>query len=75
MALTTATVYMEKADEEIIDEEDATLLKLEQVILDKITLGGIQGIQRVFMNQGKRTVINSLSMFARHLHHLRLEPL
>lgn len=58
LVIRVRTVYLEKTDEDVADEEDATLLKLEQVILDKITLGGIQGIQRVFMNQGKRTVIN-----------------
>ncbi|KAJ9111879.1 hypothetical protein QFC20_002467 [Naganishia adeliensis] len=58
LVIRVRTVYQEKAEVENADEEDATLLRLEQVILDKITLGGIQGIQRVFMNQGKRTVIN-----------------
>ncbi len=52
-----------KEDDGLAEDEDTTLVKLESVVLDDITLGGIKGISRVFMQEKGRTVISSKGDF------------
>ncbi|RXK41196.1 DNA-directed RNA polymerase II subunit RPB1 [Tremella mesenterica] len=48
----------EKEDDQLIGEEDIFLKKIEGTLLDHVELGGITGIQRVFISEGKQTVLS-----------------
>jgi DNA-directed RNA polymerase II subunit RPB1 len=48
----------DKGEEEILGDEDMFLKRLEGLMLDTIELGGVKGIQRVFISAGKRTVLS-----------------
>ncbi len=52
-----------KEDDGLAEDEDTTLVKLESVVLDDITLGGIKGISRVFMQEKSRTAISAKGDF------------
>ena len=49
-------VVAEKEDEELLGDEDMFLKRIEGTLLDQVELGGITGIQRVFISEGKRVV-------------------
>jgi len=52
-------VISEKEDEELAGDEDMFLKRIEGTILDQVVLGGIPGIQRVFISEGKQVVLSS----------------
>ncbi len=62
LAIQIRTVHASK-DEEEMEDEEITLQKLEQFVLDKIQLGGLPGIQKVFMNSVNKTVISKAGDF------------
>jgi len=51
-------VVAEKEDEELLGDEDMFLKRIEGTLLDQVELGGITGIQRVFISEGKRVVLS-----------------
>jgi DNA-directed RNA polymerase II subunit RPB1 len=51
-------VVAEKEDEEILGDEDMFLKRIEGTLLDQVELGGIKGIQRVFITEGKTVLIS-----------------
>ncbi len=51
-------VVAEKEDEELLGDEDMFLKRIEGTLLDQVELGGITGIQRVFISEGKRIVLS-----------------
>jgi len=51
-------VISEKEDEELAGDEDMFLKRIEGTILDQVVLGGIPGIQRVFISEGKQVVLS-----------------
>ena len=48
----------EKEEEEGNNEENDFLRRIEGIMLDKVELGGITGIQRVFISEGKTVVLS-----------------
>jgi DNA-directed RNA polymerase II subunit RPB1 len=51
-------VVAEKEDEELLGDEDMFLKRIEGTLLDQVELGGITGIQRVFISEGKKVVLS-----------------
>ncbi|KIR29043.1 DNA-directed RNA polymerase II subunit RPB1 [Cryptococcus deuterogattii LA55] len=51
-------VVAEKEDEELLGDEDMFLKRIEGTLLDQVELGGITGITRVFISEGKQVVIS-----------------
>ncbi|OCF37907.1 DNA-directed RNA polymerase II subunit RPB1 [Kwoniella heveanensis BCC8398] len=51
-------VVAEKEDEELLGDEDMFLKRIEGTLLDQVELGGIKGIQRVFISEGKQVVLS-----------------
>lgn len=51
-------VVAEKEDEEILGDEDMFLKRIEGTLLDQVELGGIKGIQRVFITEGKTVLLS-----------------
>lgn len=51
-------VVAEKEDEELLGDEDMFLKRIEGTLLDQVELGGITGIQRVFISEGKQVVLS-----------------
>ncbi|WVO13428.1 hypothetical protein L204_101043 [Cryptococcus depauperatus] len=51
-------VVAEKEDEELLGDEDMFLKRIEGTLLDQVELGGITGIQRVFISEGKKVVVS-----------------
>lgn len=51
-------VAAEKEEEDLLGDEDMFLKRIEGTLLDQVELGGIPGISRVFISEGKRSVIN-----------------
>lgn len=52
-------VVAEKEDEELLGDEDMFLKRIENTLLDQVELGGINGIQRVFITEGKQVVLSN----------------
>ncbi|OXC69141.1 hypothetical protein AYX13_02431 [Cryptococcus neoformans] len=51
-------VVAEKEDEELLGDEDMFLKRIEGTLLDQVELGGITGITRVFISEGKQVVVS-----------------
>lgn len=51
-------VVADKEDEELLGDEDMFLKRIEGTLLDQVELGGIVGIQRVFISEGKQVVLS-----------------
>lgn len=51
-------IIAEKEDEELMGDEDMFLKRIEGTILDGVVLGGIKGITRVFISEGKQVVLS-----------------
>ena len=51
-------IVAEKEDEELMGDEDMFLRRIEATLLDQVELGGIKGIQRVFISEEKRVVLS-----------------
>jgi len=51
-------VVAEKEDEELLGDEDMFLKRIEGTLLDQVELGGITGISRVFISEGKKVVLS-----------------
>lgn len=51
-------VVAEKEDEELLGDEDMFLKRIEGTLLDQVELGGITGIVRVFISEGKKVVLS-----------------
>ena len=56
-------VVAEKEDEELMGDEDMFLKRIESTLLDQVELGGITGIQRVFISEGKRVILSRSGEF------------
>ncbi|KAK8854811.1 hypothetical protein IAR55_003550 [Kwoniella newhampshirensis] len=52
------TVAEEKEEEGLLGDEDMFLKRIEGTLLDQVELGGITGIQRVFISEGKKVVLS-----------------
>lgn len=53
------TIAEEKVDEDLLGDEDMFLKRVEETLLDKVELGGIPGIQRTYISEGKRHTITA----------------
>ncbi|TYJ52234.1 hypothetical protein B9479_007165 [Cryptococcus floricola] len=51
-------VVAEKEDEELLGDEDMFLKRIEGTLLDQVELGGVTGIIRVFISEGKKVVVS-----------------
>lgn len=52
-------VAAEKEEEDLLGDEDMFLKRIEGTLLDQVELGGIPGIKRVFITEGKRPVVTA----------------
>ncbi|ORY35600.1 putative DNA-directed RNA polymerase II largest subunit [Naematelia encephala] len=51
-------VVAEKEDEELLGDEDMFLKRIEATLLDEVVLGGVKGIERVFISEGKKSLLS-----------------
>ncbi|TXT08619.1 hypothetical protein VHUM_02747 [Vanrija humicola] len=52
-------VAAEKEEEDLLGDEDMFLKRIEGTLLDQVELGGIPRITRVFISEGKKSVLTS----------------